>query len=123
MRQTISANLNDSHEMHRQILEALSVETESVSAVIVNALWQYYFGQDQQQATTAMADNTEVLSAIARLEDKLARVEHKIGRASIPASVDEPLTEEEEIEVTGFSKEALEVLKTKVARPGMRLDD
>jgi hypothetical protein len=124
MRQTISANLNDTHERHRQILDALSVETESISAVIVEALYQYYFGRaEPPQALAVVSDNTDVLNAIARLETKIASVEHKIEQVRIPAQIDEPLTEDEEAQVTGFSKEALEVIKTKVARPGMRLED
>lgn len=113
----VHASLNLKKERHRQIVEALQSE-ESVSGAIVAILEWYFFEREEQ---LQHIDNTEVLAAIADLRRDVRRIsamEHRQRLADV--AQDEELTDEQK---TGLSTEALVALKTKVAKPGMRLEN
>lgn len=135
MRQTRSFSLNDSNEIHKAIIDRLADEA-SVSSVVINALYNWYFGSSPdgqaQDEQAEISDNSAVVDAInagfSMLADKLdgigtlGRVEdvarNGCEHVTMPGGVDATLEEIDPSVDTPFL-----VGVRNMAKPGMRIQN
>ena len=128
--------MNDTNKIHKDILDRLAQEP-SVSSTVIQALYRWYF-EPHDGEQTVVADNTEVLEAIADMKAELKSIiksrtvatQNELTNTVIVETVDEDgnvgETEAVEIELSEIDPDEnslfVEGLKRNM-RPGMRLEN
>lgn len=119
---TIGVYLNLDREEDRLINEAIAElpraeRQERLRAALYNYLIEPPAGE-------VAVDNTEVLAAIAQLSQQVSGVQRRMNTMTLQPTTynDNAEAVEDRLLAEGMSEEALVALKTKVFKPGMRLD-